>query len=79
MPPAVRTAVERLRRPVRSVLVVTKHHFMGDTIVAVPLLRAARRAFPEAAITLLTGSAAATVLQHCPHVDSLVRYDPRKQ
>ena len=53
--------------PVRSVLVLTKHRFMGDTIVAVPLLRAVRRAFPDARITLLTGAEAATALQNCPY------------
>ncbi len=63
--------------PIRSVLVMTKHRFMGDTIVATPLLRATKHAFPDARITLLTGPPAALVLQGCPYVDRIVRYDPR--
>jgi heptosyltransferase-2 len=50
---------------------------MGDTIVAVPMLRAARQVFPEATITLVTGMAAATALEHCPFVDTFLRYNPR--
>ena len=64
---------------VRSVLIITKHNFMGDTIVAVPLIRAARRAFPDADITLLTGGAAAVALQNCPFVDRVLTYAPKKQ
>lgn len=73
LPPA---PVSRLTRPVRSILVLTKYRFMGDTVVAVPLLRATRQAFPAARISLLTGPAAATVLEGCPFVDSFIRYDP---
>ena len=46
---------------VRSILVITKHNFMGDTIVATPLLRAIRQIYPEAVITLLTGGGAAVL------------------
>lgn len=63
-------------RPPRSILVLTKYRFMGDTVVATPLLRATRRVFPHARITLFTGPSAATVLQHCPFVDRFVPYDP---
>lgn len=66
----------RMIEPVRSVLVLTKHRFMGDTIVAIPLLRATRRAYPEARITLVTGAFAAEVLQNCPYVDRLIAHDP---
>jgi heptosyltransferase-2 len=67
----------RLPQPVRSVLVLTKHNFMGDTIVSIPMLRAARQVFPGAKITLLTGKAAMGALQHCPYVDTIVPYAPR--
>ncbi|MES2461092.1 MAG: glycosyltransferase family 9 protein [Armatimonadota bacterium] len=62
---------------VRSILVITKHNFMGDTIVATPLLRALRQIYPEAAITLLTGAAAAQTLQEFPFVDSVEAYSPK--
>jgi len=64
-------------RPVRSVLVITKHNFMGDTIVATPLLRATRRVFPEAKITLLTGVAAEIALREFPYTDRVITYAPR--
>jgi heptosyltransferase II len=65
-----------LPEPVRSIVALTKHRFMGDTIVAIPLLRAARVAFPEACITLLTGSGAAVALENCPFVDRVLTYSP---
>ena len=77
-PPIIRRRLG-VRSPVRvgSIVVLTKHRFMGDTIVSVPLLRATRRAFPDAQITLLTGRAASTALLHCPYTDRIVTYDPR--
>ncbi|GAB4465165.1 MAG: lipopolysaccharide heptosyltransferase II [Armatimonadaceae bacterium] len=68
-----------LPEPVRTVVVLTKHRFMGDTIVAVPLLRATRQVFPEARITLATGAAAAVALQNCPFLDRMVCYNPRER
>ena len=73
--PPSNTHRPRLRHPVRSVLLLTKHRFMGDAIVAVPLLRAARRAYPDARITLLTGDNAATVLENCPYPDQILAHD----
>jgi ADP-heptose:LPS heptosyltransferase len=66
-----------MSRPIRSVLVLTKHRFMGDTIVAVPLLRAARRAYPDARVTLVTGAQAAVVLQNCPYTDRILAHDAK--
>lgn len=62
---------------VRSILVITKHNFMGDTIVATPLLRGIRQIYPEAAVTLLTGVAAAQTLQEFPFVDTIEPYNPK--
>jgi heptosyltransferase-2 len=64
-------------RRLRSILVITKHNFIGDTIVATPLLRAVRGAFPEAKTVVLTGASAADVLKECPYVDRVHTYDPR--
>ncbi|MBC8137750.1 MAG: glycosyltransferase family 9 protein, partial [Fibrella sp.] len=62
----------------RSVLVITKHHFMGDAIVTIPLLRAARQVFGDKTrISVLTGAAAATVLEGCPYTDQIVAYNPK--
>ena len=61
---------------VRSVLVLTKWRYMGDTVVAVPLLSGVRRAFPAARVALLTGPSAAVILENCPHLDRIIAYDP---
>jgi ADP-heptose:LPS heptosyltransferase len=66
-----------LPQPVCRIVVLTKHRFMGDAIVAVPLLRAARLAFRDARITLVTGHQAAVALESCPYFDQIVRYSPR--
>ena len=63
---------------IRSVLVITKHNFMGDTIVATPLLRGIRQIYPNATITLLTGKQAAQTLQEFPFDVHVVEYDPKK-
>jgi lipopolysaccharide heptosyltransferase II len=62
---------------VRSILVITKHNFMGDTIVATPLLRGLRQVYPDATITLLTGRQAAKTLEEFPFVDRVEAYDPK--
>jgi heptosyltransferase-2 len=66
-------------RPVHRIIVLTKHHYMGDTIVAVPLLRATRHVFPDAHITLVTGKMAAVALEECPYFDAIHCYNPREQ
>lgn len=72
---------QRIRNPQnipRSVLVITKHHFMGDAIVTVPLLRATRQVLGDKTrISVLTGAAAATVLDGCPYTDKIVAYNPK--
>lgn len=65
--------------PVNRIIVLTKHHYMGDTIVAVPLLRAARQVYPNAHITLVTGKLAEIALQECPYIDVVHCYNPRDQ
>lgn len=55
------------------ILVVTKP-FIGDTVLAIPLLRNLRRAFPDGRIDVLAAGAAAEVLADCPHVDGFVAW-----
>lgn len=72
------TRANTQQRIPRSVLVITKHHFMGDAIVTVPLLRATRQVFGDKTrISVLTGAAAATVLEGCPYTDKIVAYNPK--
>jgi heptosyltransferase-2 len=53
------------------VLVVTKAGFLGDTIVATPMLRSLRAGVPKAEITLLTGPAGPALLAGCPYIDNV--------
>lgn len=54
------------------ILCVTKPRFIGDTLVAVPALRALARAHPDAQFTLLTGPPAAEAMQGCPYLESIL-------
>lgn len=49
---------------------------LGDAVVATPALRAARQAWPNAAISLLTGPTVATLLRGCPYVEDFVVFAP---
>ncbi len=53
-------------------LVVTKHRFMGDTIVATPVIRELRRHSGCRQLDLLTGSAASEVMRGCPNLDQVM-------
>jgi ADP-heptose:LPS heptosyltransferase len=60
--------------PPTTILVLTKHRFLGDTVVATPLLRALRSRYPQARQILWTGTAAADLLRHSPLVDEIVAF-----
>jgi heptosyltransferase-2 len=53
---------------VRRILIVTKSRYLGDTIVAVPAMRALAARYPEAHITLLSNPAAKELLRGCPYI-----------
>ncbi len=63
----------------RRVLVATKYRFIGDTLLAVPLLRAAAALWPDAQITVMTGPAAQELLQGCPYVYDTICFDPYRK
>lgn len=50
---------------------------IGNTLVAVPALRALRRHCPEAALHVVVDSLGAELLRHCPWIDSLIVYQKR--
>ncbi|MEP0765665.1 MAG: glycosyltransferase family 9 protein [Fimbriimonadia bacterium] len=50
----------------KRILCVTKSRYIGDTVLAVPAMRALREAFPNAEMDLLTGPAAAATMAECP-------------
>ncbi len=56
------------------ILIVTKSRYLGDTIVAVPAMRAIATRYPGAQVTLLSNPLASELLRGCPYVhDYLAR------
>jgi heptosyltransferase-2 len=60
----------------RRILIATKFRFIGDTLVAIPIFRAARAQWPDARIVLLTGPNARVLLQNNPYLDEIIEFDP---
>ena len=56
------------------IAVVTKHKYMGDTLIATPLLRGIKQAYPDSHVTLMAGGAALQLLENCPYTDVLLAY-----
>lgn len=59
-----------LRDPERILILSYRH--VGDVLFTTPALRALRRRFPQARISVIAGRAAAAVLEGNPHVDELL-------
>lgn len=68
-----------MHRPVKRILVTTKYRFIGDTVLSVPLVRAAAHHWPDAEITFLTGGLACELLQNCPYIANTVEFDPYRR
>lgn len=58
----------------QRIAIVTKHKYMGDTLIVTPLLRGIKQAYPESHVTLMAGGAAIQLLENCPYTDSLLAY-----
>ncbi len=56
-------------------MLVIKVRAMGDTLLATPALRALRRAYPEARITVLVSPAGKAVLEGNPDIDRIFVYE----
>ncbi len=63
---------------VKRILIATKFRFIGDTLLATPIFRAARAQWPDAHIALLTGKNARVLLQNNPYLDEIWEFDPYK-
>lgn len=61
---------------IQRILIATKFRFIGDTLLAIPIFRAARMQWPEAHIALLTGKNARVLLQNNPYLDEIIEFDP---
>ena len=67
-----------VRSPSQRILIATKFRFIGDTLLATPIFRAARAQWPDAHIALLTGKNARVLLQNNPYLDEIWEFDPYK-
>lgn len=84
--PPPRPAPDAVARPyepkvsgdIRRILIATKFRFIGDTLLAIPIFRAARAQWPDAHIALLTGKNAGILLQNNPYLDEIIEFDPYK-
>ena len=47
---------------------------LGDTILAVPTIRAIRQAFPDAEISMLASGTNLNYLRNCPYIDKRIRF-----
>ncbi len=52
---------------------------VGNTLVAVPAIRALRRAFPDAYFTVILDSIGAALLKHCPYIDEILVYEKQNR
>lgn len=50
---------------------------IGNTLVAVPAIRAIRKTFPDAHLSLILDSTGAALLKNCPLVNEILVYDKR--
>lgn len=56
-------------------ILVFRNGSIGNTLMAVPALRALRHSFPNARITIIVDQLGNELLQHCPYVDEIVVYE----
>lgn len=68
---------EFIEESVESILVL-RLYFVGDVLLATPVLEALKRRFPAARLTVLVKQRAVEVLEGNPHVDEVMVYDAVK-
>ena len=71
--------MKRLKNPHRKIrkILVRSTNWIGDAIMTTPAVRAIRKNFPHAQITMLAKPWVAPVFSHSPHVDEIMFYDER--
>ena len=60
-------------------ILIWKLSALGDVILSTPSLRAIRRQFPHAHITLAVGRRAYEVVARCPYLNDFLIYDPKRK
>jgi heptosyltransferase-2 len=56
-------------------ILVRSANWVGDTIMSTPVIRAIRKNFPEASVSILAKPWVAPVFDHNPHIDRMISYD----
>jgi len=60
---------------VQSILII-RTAYIGDVVMALPILHPIKKRFPQARITFLTSESARPVLENHPLIDHIITYDP---
>ncbi|RQV94852.1 lipopolysaccharide heptosyltransferase family protein [bacterium] len=58
-------------------ILVFRNGSIGNTLVALPAIRALKDRFPNAALAVVLDSLGAELLQHVPFIDTIISYDKR--
>lgn len=66
------TTIELYHQAVAAKILIIKLSSMGDVILAIPSIKAIRKKFPKAHITVLVGIESSEILRNCPYIDSLI-------
>jgi len=66
---------EIVSESVRHILVI-RTAYIGDVMMAVPMIRPLKRRFPHARISFLTSTAAAPLLKNNPDIDTVLELNP---
>ncbi len=60
---------------VKKILLIRLDH-IGDVITSIPALRALRKNYPKAYITIIIRSLTKELLENCPYINEVIVYDP---
>jgi ADP-heptose:LPS heptosyltransferase len=63
--------------PAPESILAFRNGSIGNTLVAVPALRALRRRYPQARLTVVVDPVGDELLAHCPWIDARIVYDRR--
>ena len=58
-------------------ILIFRNGSIGNTLVALPAIRALKEKFPDASLTVVLDSTGAELLQHTPFIDRIIIYDKR--
>ena len=63
----------------KRILCITKSKYIGDTVLAIPAMRALREGYPNADLDLLTGAQAAAAVSECPWFRDILTERPAER